>query len=1155
MQSSPKPFVVESPAAVPDGGAERRRATLLSLLLAAAAGLTIALAMGADGSAAATRAGGATIRLLAPRSGTVIVVPTARGARRLRLAATVSISRPVRGLALRLNGHLIRLPARSGRVRIDLDAANGLVVGENLLWVSVGRRDEDPTARFVVGYRDRRALGVALLLGAGARPAAIAGVRVPSRGVDRLIVTLNGVQVRVPMGAYVLDLAQLGSLHWGSNRLRVRLIMLDGRIDDFSRTVQLDRRRDVAVARLHGSALVGRTIVLDARRSLIVPGVGQARGFRWLLLRRPAHSHVRLSSFRGVRTTLRPDVPGNYLVVLEAGRGSRRGYDLMTVSAGYSEPLVPIDTITYDGGTPGVRVENDFYPDPGAAPIQLVELKRSNLGLDGNLGFQASAQSFDTLGQALDQLPDSDFAIITHPGQTDALPPDTLANLDTALRKIGGTLPARWTLSQPDCWSGATDNCVWHTSNGNVTATWQRDSTDGDSFTVIGVHGLQAGQAWRESATQTGAQDGAISGYLTRGTDKDSVTNYTVINGGSTQYEAVETCAPPSCDVQVGYPDDPNVRTYPASAANGFQIVEVDRTTLDPILNLTVTTAQELLDALSSNGGQQHVGHFVGAMDDQRLIIIRSVGDGILSGPASTSLLQYIDQLGGTPELLVDAITGKFKYALVGAATNLPWRNPSALESSTEIPGTPPADPSSPGGVTEESGDISGVLARDRYGLYAPLAGDPVSTSNSELYQILYQQPTPWPWAGDPALPYIANALGLYSNPDVRSAYGNTNLPWTSLQTELSNLTCTAPTLCGPNFEAVKAELEKEFTWVPTVYNLVHNVLEPYEEGGDNAFDVEKVYDDVKASVPVPDTDTVSMGWWDIVTGVMKLAAGALKDVGAPELAAAAGIAGAVGGLATRVMQPNGNAAPADTLTSTATGLATQLNDQVLTYETWVNNQMEPILLGDYGKLKAVGTNARGNSAWDWESQTTAAVVTALRGNTRASAYAALLPKVWPGYNLKPATVGVPQPANDVKMLACDWPDDAQGQHQYPFAGATAQNQFWFSPQAGTQFQAVTSFQDGARVDQAWTFAQLDPDNWVPYSGSGARTATLPTMDLTHYIYGKDSADPNNGAYQFAPVWWRDTYNPPSHTLCVRTPGDSNYWSTQYSPPNVTPQP
>ena len=38
-------------------------------------------------------------------------------------------------------------------------------------------------------------------------------------------------------------------------------------------------------------------------------------------------------------------------------------------------------------------------------------------------------------------------------------------------------------------------------------------------------------------------------------------------------------------------------------------------------------------------------------MDDQRLIIIQSVGNGQVSGKAATPLVQYLDELGGPPDL------------------------------------------------------------------------------------------------------------------------------------------------------------------------------------------------------------------------------------------------------------------------------------------------------------------------------------------------------------------------------------------------------------------------------------------------------------------------------------------------------------------------
>ena len=1204
---------------------------LVALLVAAAVAVTLIVGTGARAAGEPAHADGGFVKVLAPRPGRVIVARTTAGAHRLRLYATLSITRPVDKLALLLNGHPIGLPARSGRVRVLLDAADGLVVGENLLWIRVDGRDGRPTVPFVVGYRGARALGVRLHLRAGSGPAA-ASLRAPRTGVDRLSITLNGRPVRVPEGARLLDLLALARLHWGSNRLRVRLVMLDGQIDDWTRTFRLDPRRDVAVARLDGRPVVGRTVVLDARRSLIVRGARQARGFHWVLVRRPPRSHARLGRTRGVRIKLRPDVPGDYLVALKVGSGPRRGYGLVNVSASYPEPLVPLDTIQYDDHRiPGVRVENDFYPDPNSAPVQVLVLARNNLGLIHNYGLDPN--DIPELAEILRQFPDTDLAIVTHPGSTQPLPADSLSYLDTGLKVIGGSLPAKWALSAGDCWSGGTQNCVSHTSNGNVTATWQQGAFDGGSFTVVGIPGLDAGQAWRETATQAGGPDGTIRGYLTRA-DKSNAADYTVVNGGPNQYAAVDTCpTPQDCDVQIGvnaagttsagsatitsvipttgYADGATIegpgipsgativsgagtetltisspatasatvglsvnQSYPSPDPDGFQVVVLDRTTLSPILNATATTPADLLKDITDKGSQQTtVGHFVGSMDDQRLIIIRSVGDGRLNGEATTPLLQYIDELGGTPDLLLDAMTGRFKYALVGAATDLPWRNAAALESSSEIPGTPPQSPDKPGGASLQTGRISGALQRDRDALYAPVAGDPIATTNVQLYKILYQPATTsWPWAGDPALPYIANSIGLAGHPDVRSAYVLTDLSWASKEDQLRALTCTTPSLCGANFEAVKAQLLDEFGWVQTVDALADNLVKPYTSGGsDGAFDIRTVYLDVKATEPtLSDTAPVSMGWLTIMSKIANIAAGLVKDTD-PLAAAIFGLASSAGSMATYIMPSatNGAGAPADMLKSTAGNLATELNNQVLAYEAWVS-QMQTILLTDYGKLKAVGAKVGGDPAWDWTPQLTTRAVDALRGNTRAAAYSALLPKVWPGYNLKPSSQGEQQSSNDVKTLACDYPGDGQGQHQYPFAAATTLQQFWWSPpapdQAGTQFQAITSLQNGARVDQAWTFAKLDAANWEPYSGSGPRTATppppgaVPPTDknpppLTYYIYGARSTDTDNGAYQFAPVWWRDTYNPPAHTLCVKTPGSADYWSTQYDPPNIPAPP
>jgi hypothetical protein len=1133
-----------------------RRAAMRVTTALAAAALALPLLAAAPAPTAAS-GGPRRLQVLVPRPGAVVVEPSALAARKLRLGARVRVGGPVQDLSVQLNGHLAaRLASSSGVQRVLLDRQGGLTLGENLLWVTVRFRGASQPSvvpvRFFVGYRATGLLSAGIRLGAGTGPAAVAGVRVPGTGVDRLIATLNGRPINLPPvvgnGARrELDLAQLGALRFGTNRLQVRLLMENGAVQVANQIFTLNPGRDVAVAGLDGQATVGHVATLDAGRSLLVPGSAPASQARWVLLRRPLGSHASLGVSQGIQITLRPDVPGDYQVALFVGHGARTGMDLLTVSATDPEPLVPLNTIKYQDGKAGVQVGNNFYPDsekPSPAPVQVLVLDRSNLGLRLNLPYDGSAGAFLQLSHLLQGLPSTDLVIITHPGHTGELPSNSLPSLDDALHKIGGSLPAKWTLSRGDCWSGATNNCTWvHKDHRgryhHETASWQRGDFDDGSFSVIGVPGLAVGQAWRETAVQVGSQNGRIDGYLTPGTAITGGTRYyTVVNGGADQYVPVNTCAPPNfpggCVVRIGDKSYP-----PVAGASGLQVVEVDRTTLTPIVNRTVNTAAGLLSALTSPGGQQRVGHVVGSMSDQRLVIIRSVGDGYVSGisGAQAPLLQYIDELGGTPDLLLGTMTGHYKYALVGAATNLPWRNPSALESSSQIPVIPNSQ-------QRETGQISGVLERDRDGLYAPLAGDPISSTNVDLLRILYQPAQPWPYAEDTQeLRYIADHIGLPGYPDVRSAYENLLLPWPSLEGKLYRLTCTDPSLCGANFAVVKQQLEMEIGWVQTVHNLAARLLTPYQQVGSNPyFNVQQVTDEVMNSVPVPSSSTVTMKWLNILTGVSGVGS-ALAAVGPPPAASAVfGLIGSAGELATAfMMQPNSKGGPADAVTTTAQLLAHKLADQQTAYIQWIN-QMEEILLYDYGKLQAVGTAVGSNPAWHWTPRTNTDSITALQAGTRASAYSALLPVAWQGYNLKP-DMKSQFFSNDVRTLKCN---PGNTVNNYPFANALPQN----------QFHAITTLAgDGGRVDQSWVLAKLNLGDWAPAS-LVVRRAQLPTTSLTDKIYGTQAAGPN-GAFQYEPVWWRDTYNPPSHTICSAWNGSASGLdpSTAFAPPNIVAPP
>jgi hypothetical protein len=394
---------------------------------------------------------------------------------------------------------------------------------------------------------------------------------------------------------------------------------------------------------------------------------------------------------------------------------------------------------------------------------------------------------------------------------------------------------------------------------------------------------------------------------------------------------------------------------------------------------------------------------------------------------------------------------------------------------------------------------------------------------------------------------------------------------------------CPHPPDKCQTFEDLRNELIDEFGWVGEVQQFGTNLISPYT--GENSLDIQAVYDEVKTSLSVPGTQKVKFDWLGLISNISYLGSSGAGLKGYEGTCGALGLLGSVGNMATWVMdtvqqsKDNGPPvpAPADTLTDTADNLTQALYNQVVAYEKWVG-QMQRILVYDYGKLSQVGPKIKGDSAWAFGTDYRSNAVDALRGGTRASAYSALVPAVWPGYNLKifntggnPNCCNNPPPfttqdySNNTGQLACDYGGTSPSSHQYPFANATKADWDWWvllppakgEPAPTSQHQAIaTQMPDGSAVDQAWVFAQLNSGTWADHGG-GARTATLPTTDLTRYIYGADSTTSDHGAYQFAPVWWWDTYNPPSRAFCWRHPSNQSqaYYSIQYAPLNIPAPP
>ena len=543
--------------------------------------------------------------------------------------------------------------------------------------------------------------------------------------------------------------------------------------------------------------------------------------------------------------------------------------------------------------------------------------------------------------------------------------------------------------------------------------------------------------------------------------------------------------------------------------------------------NVTVTTYDDLMKAIDVSksapnpAAAERVAHYVadaGATNptlqqsDQSLVIVQSVGSGALTGTPSTDLYQYLTQLGGNPESLLGSLQGGHPYALVGVANNLPWYGTSGLESSIVM-----ATSNAPG---QPTGQINGMLQPDRTGLYTPVTGSPAGPINSDLFAIVFQAAQDWPYIGDPALPYIATNIQMGGYPDVRSGYTNLNIDFDAKSLLLTNLHCVNQPFRGQDFNLVKSQLLKEFAWVSTVRLFVDNLLSPYEQNGTGAiFAVDAIYDDVRNSLPPPPAVKTGLNWLDLITD----AAGILSDLNVPD----AGYADAALSTATMgitigdsfLQSPGGGTA--DKVTADAPDqLSAALADQQ-TAAVEAIDRLEPILLSDYGKLgcryegrwrgSELGLDLRQHARHDHRAE---------REHPRPVLHLADpgdLPGHHPPARLRHAIdVRDHERRDPVRVLQLEPPVR----------------------------QGVVSEPISRRLP---LIRRNDAVQRVAFANDVSSGPQMPTTSLTDDIYGPD-AESADGAFQYAPDWWRTTYNPPGGVQC-HPPNQSASWEAPSPPP------
>jgi hypothetical protein len=983
---------------------------------------------------------------------------------------------------------------------------------------------------------------------------------------------------------------------------------------------------------------------------LAAAGVNDTKAhFSWRLLRRPFTSRAKILNHKGLEASFLADVPGTYVVELTLRVGPRSATATLSVTTAQI-PIVAVNTIDNVNGKPGMTVNENplmpvsnsnccFYADNSkGTEFQILVLDRNSLEEYQNYNLPATSSGISTMETNFKALPNTDLVFVALPASA-AVPNGDIGTLNSALGTIGGVVPESWNLPtgiagitpptaksssgqlESMCWASNTFACFLSPESIDTISWTKAEPSGGGSsnvgaFSVIGVPGMQAGNAWGnvfyDSVVQGRWQQGALVGYLTPGVQPGATVNDYVFVFGADQYVVVDSCmddGTSTCAIGVGEQLVPQTdaqtgittwkvtwqQTFdPDPGVNGLHVLVLDRITLTPLTEATVTSTSQLVNLVGLNYSPPYGGHFEseypgnspnGYNSDRTVVVIQSVGTLTplppcltTSCPAPTPVtptpityaddpaLQVIDQLGGTPETFAAAIQQGLPYALVGVAGNLPWHG-RGIESSPVISAGAPCtiglnqpcviNPNQPG-------QSRGVLSRDRMARYTPQADDPTGAANLELAPIIYQNPTPWPYAaGDPnatyatisAIGYIAYKLGVTSYCDIRSGYLDLNQTWTDYITLIpaapptsqewqSNTSCPPSTTSIPDpttWTDIESQLSNEFRWVQFVKTFINNMTAPLDANlSTTSVDVKTIEDTISQSINVPGSSDVSLDWLSLFNAMTSVASAVPGIPYSSEL----GLASSTGYLVADLLEnpssaSGGSGSPAYNIQVQADQLAQQLTDE---QSAQVNAmlRLETILLYDYGKLFAVGDNVQ-SGAWGITDDDIINVESILEETTAQAVYSALLPHNWQVYNLKASwppcllSDGTPcvQPpetlSNSVGEFICVYNSDGVLTGVNPFVNALPANQF------NSQVQMLNSNQTTTTVESAtlevWTFANVYGPS---FSTAPPVTAPMPSTSLTTDIFGT-ATDPTNNLVQgaaYPPAWYRQTYNPPALVTC-----------------------
>jgi hypothetical protein len=379
----------------------------------------------------------------------------------------------------------------------------------------------------------------------------------------------------------------------------------------------------------------------------------------------------------------------------------------------------------------------------------------------------------------------------------------------------------------------------------------------------------------------------------------------------------------------------------------------------------------------------------------------------------------------------------------------------------------------------------------------------------------VYQDKTPWPYAGDPAIAYITHQLGTQDD-DIRTHYSDQNYKgdWLALASTEAGLTCTGGIdVCGNQFTAVQQELHSEFLAVDSVQHLIDDLQEPFASGTEYV-DVTSTYQTILKRLKPP-SKTTSFDWVYFFTEASSIAGAIAFATGLGDLGTALGLVSAVGEFDGRdpvlIERSPAVCCGEVNVSSARSAIRRELSQVTL--------RLEDILLGDVGKMTSVYTKMHqknaANYGWTWTSNTTIAAAQALNANAVSQSYSAILPTAWGMYALLP---DLPEnmPADNLANYRCS--GFGQGQGPALWAGAPSGNQLLAPTYINTSNMTY--------VMANWTYANINVNN---FPNNPAGSTQVPSTDFSNPLF----ATTTKGGFQYPAQWLRTSYNPPGTVSCT----------------------